>query len=182
MHMQSTQPTVIEYKGIKFRRYPNSKQWSHRVYFRPHIGYCAKGVGALHQEIWKDAHGEIPDGHHIHHIDENPFNNDISNLGCITKEDHAEKHAFKKRGIFTQQQKDSLPKAVIEAAKWHSTPEGLAWHSKNGKVSWSTRKTHTVKCVYCGIEYQSYFPKRAMYCSHRCNRLYGIKMEKSYVH
>jgi len=48
--------------------------------------------GGIHRKVWNDAHGKIPKEHHIHHIDGNPNNNDISNLVCITVEEHAKIH------------------------------------------------------------------------------------------
>lgn len=32
--------------------------------------------------------GPIPDGHEIHHIDDNSLNNDISNLACLPIAEH----------------------------------------------------------------------------------------------
>ena len=53
-----------------------------RRYYRPHAGHVRNGVSSLHREIWRDHFGPIPDGHHIHHIDGNPDNNDIENLNA----------------------------------------------------------------------------------------------------
>ena len=46
------------------------------------------------RRVWIKHYGKIPPNHHIHHKDDNPFNNDISNLECLTKEEHKEKHPF----------------------------------------------------------------------------------------
>lgn len=55
-------------------------------------GYIRIRVGgkyrAEHQVVWESHNGTIPNGHVIHHKDENKKNNDISNLECITKREH----------------------------------------------------------------------------------------------
>ena len=45
--------------------------------------YFSRGAKRLHIVVWKYYNGEIPSGHDIHHKNENPFNNDISNLEVI---------------------------------------------------------------------------------------------------
>jgi hypothetical protein len=52
-----------------------------------------KLAGNVHRKIWKKHNGDIPKGYHIHHIDGNPYNNDISNLQCVSAEEHALIHA-----------------------------------------------------------------------------------------
>ena len=45
-----------------------------------------------YRKIYEEHHGKIPKGYHIHHIDGNPWNNDINNLECLTEKEHNEKH------------------------------------------------------------------------------------------
>jgi hypothetical protein len=45
-----------------------------------------------YRKIYESHYGKIPKGHHIHHIDENPLNNNIDNLECVSGEKHAEIH------------------------------------------------------------------------------------------
>lgn len=47
---------------------------------------------AEHRRVWRENHGPIPRGYHIHHIDGNHFNNDISNLQCVTAQEHYDIH------------------------------------------------------------------------------------------
>lgn len=47
----------------------------------------------LHRKIWEEFYGQkIPDGYVIHHRDENPLNNNISNLQLMTHEEHLSHH------------------------------------------------------------------------------------------
>jgi hypothetical protein len=69
----------VMYRGRLYRRYPKAPQRAHQVY------YIATGSGAgtaepLHRQIYLDHHGTIPVGFHVHHLDEDPFNNDPANL------------------------------------------------------------------------------------------------------
>jgi len=41
-----------------------------------------------HRYVWELANGQIPKGCHIHHIDGNKANNNISNLECILGTEH----------------------------------------------------------------------------------------------
>lgn len=63
----------------------------------------------LHRAVWRDENGEIPDGHHIHHIDGDKGNNDPANLECLAVREHAERHPEWGGGDF--------PTAAREAAK-----------------------------------------------------------------
>ena len=44
--------------------------------------------GQLHNYIWESAHGKIPDGYVVDHIDGNPRNNELSNLRLATKSEN----------------------------------------------------------------------------------------------
>src|SRR4051794_36225813 len=88
----ATKSESVVFNGITFRRYPGAKQWSPRMYFTPHASHRRAGVGALHQELWKAAHGPIPTGMHVHHRDGDPLNNVLDNLECITEAEHNERH------------------------------------------------------------------------------------------
>jgi len=45
----------------------------------------------MHRDVWEFFKGEIPPDHDIHHIDNNPANNNISNLELYTKAEHSSK-------------------------------------------------------------------------------------------
>jgi hypothetical protein len=48
----------------------------------------------LHRLIWEDINSPIPEGYHIHHIDGNKINNDLSNLKLIEISEHLSLHAI----------------------------------------------------------------------------------------
>lgn len=155
---------AVEYKGIVFRRYPESDNLSDRRYYRPNGERIEEGVEALHREVWRDHHGEIPDGHHIHHVDGDPTNNDIGNLECLSPEEHAEKHP----------DRTLSPEAIeegIEAAKeWHRSEEGREWHSEHWEQSLADSFEPVEKeCEVCGDAFEDRSPDGSgRFCSNAC--------------
>jgi hypothetical protein len=167
----STKSEAVEFRGIIFRRYPYAKQWSHRVYYTPHAGHRKRGVGALHQEVWKWNHGPIPDGHEINHIDGDPLNNAVENLECITKADHDLRH----KAACSRRQRSAgglsqLRAASDKARDWHKSEAGREWHRRNGRLAWKKRERVSVKCEQCGEGFETHCPGRARFCSQKCRQ------------
>lgn len=157
---------TVEWNGVAWRRYPNAKQRSHRVYFQ---GYLNGKYTLLHRALWAYHNGPIPDAHEVHHADGNPLNNDIGNLECITIAKH--RRIEGDRGSF------STPKALKhldsirhKAAAWHRTPEGRAWHSQNSKQAMAKRPLVTRVCKLCRKEFETKHGF-AKYCGGRCREL-----------
>ena len=46
----------------------------------------------IHRKIYIKEYGSIPEGYEIHHIDGNHFNNEISNLKAVSKQEHYDIH------------------------------------------------------------------------------------------
>jgi hypothetical protein len=71
-----------------------------------------------YRKIYEEHHNiKIPKGMHIHHIDGNRNNNDISNLEMLTPDEHAQRHGYISNFIMAQ---DKAMKIAIEKLK---TPE-----------------------------------------------------------
>jgi hypothetical protein len=171
MPRKATKSIAIFFNGIVFRRYPNAKQWSHRTYYTPHSGHRRRGVGALHQEIWKAANGTIPAGKYIHHKDGNSLNNTLSNLACVSKQTHDRKHSqVRSKRAKTPEALEQLDKIRPLASKWHRSDDGRAWHVQHGKKTWRERKLAQAICTHCGISYATYFPTRSKFCGSRCRQ------------
>lgn len=51
-----------------------------------------KGRISEHRHVWEEAHGPIPDGYVVHHVDGNPLNNHLSNLQLVTRAEHQQIH------------------------------------------------------------------------------------------
>lgn len=50
------------------------------------------GRDRIYRKIYVEAHGPVPKGYHIHHIDGDPNNNNIENLIAVTPEEHYRLH------------------------------------------------------------------------------------------
>jgi len=54
-----------------------------------------------HRRVWEDAHGPIPDGYVVHHLNEDKLDNRLDNLCLMRRGDHGELH---NRMYFTREQ------------------------------------------------------------------------------
>ena len=112
----------IVFNGRKYNRYPESDNPAHRKYF-------ARAGHRLHRDVWIYHNGPIPEGMHIHHIDGNTANNDISNLACVTRREHWAEHRAKiSEWNRRPEQLEHLAQIRGSSAAWHKSPEGQAWH------------------------------------------------------
>jgi hypothetical protein len=155
-------PVAVEYRGVVYKRNPQSQQRAHRVYY---TAPWKSGRDSLHRDIWRDHNRrEIPDGWHIHHIDHDPFNNDPGNLRAVSPVEHARQHPDRMSGAPL----DHLEKIRPLAAAWHRSPEGLDWHREHGAQTWEDREPVGQRtCESCGLTFDAWF-ERARYCSRAC--------------
>ncbi|MGH2514211.1 MAG: HNH endonuclease [Ktedonobacterales bacterium] len=139
------------------------------MYYVPSSVHREQGVGRLHQEIWKDAHGEIPPGHEIHHRDGNPLNNLLDNLDSVSAEEHREYHTSLYTPEERAKRREWFHRIRPKASNWHRSADGREWHSVLGKLFWEGRKERLLLCDYCGREYQSRAAsKHSKFCSNKC--------------
>jgi len=161
--MWSTQAEVIEYRGHRYRRYPNGTRLTHRRYFyatEPRRGF-------LHRHMWEDAFGPIPARHDIHHKDGNWDNNTIDNFECVTKAEHRARHPLV--GESLEKQLAHLAQIREQAAEWHCSDAGRAWHSAHGRAAWIGRGRISKVCAACGDLFEAAFD-RARFCSPGCKQ------------
>lgn len=127
----------IEFDGVTYRRYPESKYNRHKRF------HDYKGK-SLHRAIWEYHKGKIPEGYHIHHKDGDPFNNSIENLQCLTPKDHCKAHS--------ELAKVDPSKDIYESRRqWQKSKEGLEHHSRLAKDLWANKKKTTIPCEKCGV-------------------------------
>ena len=166
---ESGKAVVIEYNGTKYRRYPNAKQTSDRKYYIAGIVERMHGKDYLHRQIYRDFHGPIPEGYHVHHIDEDTENNHPANLRAITKEDHAKHHAEtlspERRALYAE---IIVKYGVPKAKEWHRSPEGRAWHSLHAKEIVKNRKKISLQCQKCGKQYECFYTSKNKFCVNNC--------------
>lgn len=143
-----------------------------RYYFLPKTSYykCDHKHGGerLHRAIWIFHNGPIPVGLDVHHEDEDKDNNRIENYRLLPKPAHSSLHSAQRaRDNPAAARKHMLEVVIPAAAKWHGSPEGLAWHSEHGKKTWEGRKGKLLRCAHCKKRFWSLAPKRG-FCSPSC--------------
>lgn len=157
----------IRFKGVIFRRYPDAAQWAERSYFVPGIADREKGALRLHEEIWRDAHGDIPEGYEVHHADFDPLNNELSNLACVTIAEHKELH--RERGRQRGRERGVPDAARRAATAWHRSEAARPLHVANGHAAWATVETRTEVCEQCDAAYDvRTLHRRDRFCSDKC--------------
>lgn len=158
---------VVEFNGDTYIRNPKS-----RYYFKHTTRNSErKGARQLHRAVWEFYNGPIPDGCHIHHIDGDIDNNDISNLECITAAEHLSMHGRKnyQDPEFRRKALENLDAVRGKAAEWHSSQEGIEWHRQHTAESLAkTWDKVECTCEVCGKKYIA--TKRSHYCSQKCQR------------
>lgn len=163
--LQETTERIV-FNGIPYRRYPNSSKLELRNYF-----ICSNGkdgrVRRLHQAIWEHHNGPIPEGHHVHHKDENTLNNDIANLECLSNKEHRRTH-------WTPEDAERARKMAEDARPltkaWHASEEGLKWHAENGRKVWENREATERTCIECSKKFMSKCPRPSRFCGNNCKQ------------
>src|SRR5208337_414010 len=127
--------------------------------------YFSNGSGRLHRDVWKDAFGDIPKNCHIHHKDNNTFNNNLWNIECISSDEHLRQPRPNAKGF--------SEKARNAAAKWHGSPAGILWHKRNAirTENWTKWAREPRNCLYCQQEYSCLIRKNGQeqkFCHPNC--------------
>lgn len=161
---------TVRFNGFLYQKY------SDRPYYE-RVG----GHYFLHRDTWIYYKGEIPEGYHIHHKDENTSNNTIENLEMLTAEDHRELHkeALIKRST-SPEHFEHLAKIRPLTVEWHGSKEGKEWHkahalktihAPNSPKPFSKIIPVDKVCGVCQRVFISKNPKRQNTCSQECHNV-----------
>ena len=132
-------------------------------------GYYFQHKGKrLHRAVWEYYNGEIPEGYHVHHIDEDRGNNQIENLSLVPGVEHINHHAQSEK--WRENGRRAIVLAIEAAPEWHASEEGFEWHSRQAKMFWNEREPHFNVCNYCGDEYLTRCVQIGgkHFCSNKC--------------
>lgn len=160
----------IIFNGLPYRRYPESERRSDRVYFSSSRckanGYKTQ---SLHKAIWESKNGKVPEGFHVHHNDNNPLNNDISNLSLFIGKEHLSKHAKEYHFEHKEKVAKHLEKVRPLASEWHRSEEGRKWHQKHAVQAYETMQPKEQICQHCSKVYIRDKPMgKGLFCSNAC--------------
>lgn len=146
----------------------NHQEFRGKMYYRQSNGhyYGSRGrktnKSALHRDVWKCYYGEIPDGCEIHHRDNNPANNALENLQCLTKAEHRRIHnAQKTESVCVVCGKTFLTR-IHYPSKTCSKQCENAYRYRN--------KTIVCTCAICGAEFTARENRPRQTCSAECRR------------
>lgn len=143
---------TVVYRGVVYKRYAG------RLYYNPNGTLLTNGAQSLHRQIWLDAGREIPEGHHIHHIDNDHDNNSLENLDCLPGKDHSSLHI-----------KQRLAGELGETLKvWRASPGGKATLRDNAKKMRANTPFRNLPCEHCGKWLRTRHPTK-MFCSSACS-------------
>ena len=138
--------------------------------------YYQRYGNRLHRVVWISAHGEIPKGYHVHHIDGNKSNNCAENLTLLSEKEHMSLHMHGREKMeFSQSCRDA-------AAVWHGSESGRAWHLQHyEKHKHLLHKEYPGRCEQCGKDYIC-GKSNSRFCSNNCKTKHrkasGIDNEK----
>lgn len=154
-------PLTQYFDGGLYRLWPSEK-------------YLSRGGAKLHRDVWQAAFGPVPKRCHIHHRDNDPFNNALSNLECQDGTEHLSRTWAEQHAISPKQFSDE---ARAKAAEWHKSDAGRLWHSRNAKRSkgWTKWRREDLPCEQCGkvtpmLVRESGHAQR--FCSSNCKATY----------
>lgn len=159
----------IYFNGLKFTKDDNT-------------GYYLNSTKKkrLHRAVWEYYNGEIPKGHHIHHIDEDKSNNDISNLALLSSTEHLSHHGNKRALNYYDELVENLNNnARPKANEWHGSNEGKDWHKKHYEnTKDKLHKKSMFECLQCHRNFIGIDNGNNKFCTNKCKskwrRLSGI--------
>jgi hypothetical protein len=159
-----------------------TQEFNGRKYYQYEGRYFTSNTRKMHRDVWEHYNGKIPKGYHIHHIDGNPSNNDISNLQLMKASEHLRMEGKKRHKENPEWSKRFHEKGIQLAKEWHKSEEGRKWHSEHAKKQWENPSVFFHRCIQCDLLFESFKNIGAKFCSNNCKsahrRLSGVDNEE----
>lgn len=151
------------FDGYKFRR---DAKTGYYLAAKPTDG---KRRERLHCYVWRYFNGPVPDGFHIHHIDEDKRNNDIENLTCISQFNHLSLHGKERaENNYKEIVMNLAENAVPKSKEWHRSKAGRKWHSEQAIKNAQNMEERKFTCQYCGEIFYKKPLGHIKFCSNNC--------------
>lgn len=140
-------------------------------------------LNRLHVAVWTFYNGRPPKGYHIHHIDENKHNNNISNLAIEKGGKHISDHMKKWASEDPEWFLNLARKGQKAASEWSRTPEGYKFRKEHAEKilapyqeKWMRTKAQK-KCDYCGNRFEVILilSEVSRFCSNNCKSAWRRK-------
>ena len=94
--------TYQEVYGVK--AFMKKLKYKNRTFFKYADGYYRNGKTTLHKFKYESKHGSLLPCFHLHHIDGDKTNNNMSNLQLLTPQEHALIHKTMRRELIFKNQ------------------------------------------------------------------------------
>jgi hypothetical protein len=153
---------------IKTKKLVPIQIFNGRIYYQYDGRYFTSHTRKMHRDVWSFYNGEIPKGHHIHHIDGDVTNNDISNLQLMEASAHLSMEAKKRHKENPEWSKQFHAKGIEMAKEWHKSAEGREWHKQHGVDAFQKRQPISMICQFCNKPYETKKYADSKFCSNNC--------------
>lgn len=154
----------IVYEGVTYKRRIGERYYQAWVYDKDKKEWWSD---SLHRAVWRKHNGPIPDKHHIHHVDDDWNNNDISNLECLTAKEHRWRHRDKMRRT-PEQMRPTREALSVWFEKNRGTKKYKKQCQRRGKITWDRAVYRKYVCKFCGDTFLSRAYKPPTICSSSC--------------
>lgn len=170
-------PKTVTFNGVEYRLMGKGKYYLSQST----TNEGRKGAKGLHVAIWEFYNGkEVPKGYEVHHKDGNPLNNDISNLECISRKQHFEKHREELVAYSTSEKQLRHLERIRDLTKeWHGSEEGKEWHKNHYAESLGKIEPKEYTCECCGKKFMSRGAK-VRFCCHNCEQKWRNANQSTY--
>jgi hypothetical protein len=143
--------------------------------------YFQRNGRRLHRAVWEAVNGPIPDGFHVHHVDEDRSNNQSSNLQLLEASEHFQEHrAARSQRSIDLWKSGKMAHVTAAAAEWHGTDAGSEWHRQHylrTRDELHKRRGGIKACAVCGKEFEALRASNE-FCGRNCKakarRLSGV--------
>lgn len=126
----------------------------------------------LHRSVWIAAHGPIPEGHDVHHRNENPLDNSLGNLECLPRGEHFRHHRAQRphptEGLRRPCDKPHVCTECGAAFMLRLCREGASCRRCTQRRGEARRPRPERACKECGALFKS---RLGNFCSQRCVNL-----------
>lgn len=150
---------IVKFDGKTYYR-PRGKK-----YFKTYDD--SPGGEYLHRDVWRFHYGAIPEGHAIHHKDNNSTNNRIDNLEALTIREHGKRHADS-----SPERRAFLDSIRDKGKEWQNTEAAKRHHREFGRKCltkyWKQAEYKSYVCDRCGESFLSRCNRIPRFCSETC--------------
>jgi len=155
-----TSPPVVEVVDDKHQ------QFNGMIFPKIKSGHYSNHSFPIHRAVWTYFNGELPKGYEIHHIDNNPANNNIQNLIALSEREHKQLHwknPREKKYICQH-----CGEIFISTSPHHAKYCSIKCRNQAKNEQWKKRNTEIRNCIICGKSFSTIKYTKTKTCSPTC--------------